>query len=57
LTLLASVFRLGLIGRRAQIGAQGAREELEEHLEADAGDGRVVATFAQLISDEGIWPA
>lgn len=37
-----------------EIGAQRAVEQLEQHLEADAGNGGVVAALGQLVADEGM---
>ena len=39
---------------RTQVRLQRPAEELEEHLEADLGDGRVVASLAQLVAYEGV---
>lgn len=39
----------------SQVGAQRAVEQLEQHLEADAGDGGVVAALGELVADEGVW--
>lgn len=41
--------------RRSQVCFEGAVEELEQHLETDAGNRWVVSAFAKLITDEGIW--
>ncbi len=48
---------LNLLGRvipRTQVRLQDAAEQLQQHLEANLGDGRVVATLALLVADEGV---
>ena len=40
---------------RAEIEFQGTPEELEEHLEADFSDSRVIATFREFVSDKCIY--
>lgn len=37
-----------------EVGLEDAAEELEQDLEADLGDGRVVAALAELVADEGV---
>jgi hypothetical protein len=37
-----------------QVRLERAREQLQQHLEADLGDGRVVAALAELVADEGV---
>lgn len=39
---------------RAQVRLQGPPEQLDQHLEADLGDGGVVAALAELVADEGV---
>ncbi len=39
---------------RAQVSLQYAIEQLEQHPEADLGNGRVIAAFAKLVTNEGI---
>lgn len=54
-SILAHVLRLGDVAHAgAEVGAQGAIEELEQHLEADAGESGVVAALGQLVADEGV---
>jgi len=38
----------------AQINLQRPAKEFEKHLKAQLGYGRIVATFAELITDEGV---
>ena len=48
---LAHILRLrNLASHRAQVAVQGAAEELEQHLEADAGESRVVSS-PRLVGD------
>lgn len=37
-----------------QLRLEHPPEQLQQHLEASLGDGRVVAAFAQLVADEGV---
>lgn len=54
-SILAHVLGLGDVTHAgAEVGAQGAVEELEQHLEADAGESGVVAALGQLVADEGV---
>lgn len=39
---------------RAQVRLQRPPEQLDQHLEADLGDGGVVAALAELVADEGV---
>lgn len=48
---------LNLLGRAvlgAQVGLERAAKQLEQDLEADLCDGRVVAALAELVADEGV---
>ena len=48
---LAHILRLrNLASHRAQVAVQGAAEELEQHLEADAGESRVISS-PRLVGD------
>ena len=48
---LAHILRLrNLASHRSQVAIQGAAEELEQHLEADAGESWVVAAPVILLS-------
>jgi len=38
----------------SQIRLEHAPKQLQQHLEADLGDGRVVAALAELVADEGV---
>lgn len=52
---LANVFEFSRGFRWSQVGTQDTPEQFEEHLETDTGDGWVVATFTELVADEGVF--
>lgn len=39
---------------RPQVRLQSPSKQLQQHLKANLGDGRVISSFAQLVPDEGV---